>query len=168
MILTVELLGISVYLRRNRKRLDEESTKNRCGYIFEELNYKIRGGWTLSYPILYQMRFVVLAVSAVILSDYLVLQVMGICLSSILITAVLGSAHPLKVVSNNYKEIGNEAVIILILDLLLFSSDPCVTPESRAYIGYAMIGVLGLSLCFSQGALIMASLRKLKLSFKRL
>lgn len=83
------------------------------------------------------------------MGDYIVLQVMGVTLCSIFITAVLGFAHPFKIVANNYKQIGNEFVIILIMDFLLFSSDPSVLPEQRTYIGFLMIAALGISLCLS-------------------
>ena len=46
-----------------------------------------------------------------------------------MIVAVLGTAHPKIVVRNNYKEIANESVILFIVDLLLFSSDPLVEPD---------------------------------------
>ena len=101
------------------------------------------------------------------MGNYLVVQVLAVTLCSILITAVLGSAHPYKIIRNNYKEIGNESVIILIIDLLLFSSDPSVRPAERSYIGFAMIGVLCISLCFSQGALLIATFIKVKLICKR-
>lgn len=54
-ICLLEVVLVSIYLKYHfmNKTLDKESTKDRCGYIFEELNYKIRGGWTLAYPILY-------------------------------------------------------------------------------------------------------------------
>ena len=97
---------------------------------------------------------------------YLVLQVMAVILSSIMITAVLGSAHPYKIVKKNYIEIGNEMVIILIMDLLLFSSDPSVTPENRAYIGFAMIAILGISLFISQSTLIVSTTKNFKHSCK--
>ena len=90
-----------------------------------------------------------LAVSTIFMADYIVLQVMAVTLCSILITAVLGFSHPYKTVANNYKQIGNEFVIILIMDFLLFSSDPSVLPEQREYIGFMMIAALGISLCLS-------------------
>ena len=92
---------------------------------------------------------------------------MGVILTTILITAVLGSAHPHKIVRNNYKEIGNESVIIITMDLLLFSSDPTVSPENRAFIGYAMIAILGISLLFSHGSLIAGTIQNIKQACKR-
>ena len=148
-ILGFEVFAVTMYLLLRRKQLDSEASKNRCGYIFEELNYKIRGAWALLYPIFYQVRFVILAICIIYSGYNLVLQVLVVVLSSIFITAILGFVHPQRIVKDNYKEIWNESVIIMILDLLLFSSDPSVVPKSRSYIGYTMIGVLGVSLCFS-------------------
>ena len=52
-ICAIEFFAISIFLRCYQKRLDEDKPKKRCGYIYEGLNYKIRGGWALLYPILY-------------------------------------------------------------------------------------------------------------------
>ena len=71
--------------------------------------------------------------------------------------AVLGSAHPMIPIRDNYKNIVNEAVILFILDMLLFSSDPNIDVPARGKIGWAMIVVLGLSLVQSQGSLILDS-----------
>ena len=102
--------------------------KNRCGYLFKSLNFRIRGSWTLVYPVIYQVRLALLAFTTVLMQDYLVMQTMSVILSSILITSVLGRVHPYKIVKNNYKEIINESVIILIMDLFLFYSDPTISP----------------------------------------
>ena len=148
-ILGFEVFAVTIYLILRRNKLDSEASKNRCGYIFEELNHKIRGAWALSYPIFYQVRFVILAICTIYWGKFLVVQVMVVALSSIFLSAILGFVRPQIIVKNNYKEIWNESVILIILDLLLFSSDPKVDPEGRSYIGYTMIGVLGVSLCFS-------------------
>jgi len=97
--LLVELVGVSIYLRCKRNQLDDEAPRKRCGYVFEELNYKIRGGWALTYPILYQIRFVILAGAAIFLGRYLVYQILAVLLITIIIVAVLGYAHPHRVVS---------------------------------------------------------------------
>jgi len=52
-VLVIEVVGVSIYLRCKRKQLDNEAPRKRCGYVFADLNYKIRGGWALTYPILY-------------------------------------------------------------------------------------------------------------------
>ena len=49
----VEILACSIFLKLQIKHLDEEKNLKRCGYLYEELNYRIRGAWALSYPILY-------------------------------------------------------------------------------------------------------------------
>ena len=76
----------------------------------------------------------------------MVLQAISIVVSTIFIVAVLGMSHPFKRVSLNYWTIMSESVIIWIMDLLLFSSDPLIETHSRIKIGYAMIAILGLSL----------------------
>ena len=61
-----------IFFIKRHKGLDEERNKKRCGYIYEDLNYKIRGAFALSYPIVYQLRFVVLVFIVLYLEDVLV------------------------------------------------------------------------------------------------
>ena len=42
-----------IFFIKRHKGLDEEKNKNRCGYIYEDLNYKIRGAFALCYPLIY-------------------------------------------------------------------------------------------------------------------
>ena len=85
-----------------------------------------------------------------------------------MIMAVLGMAHPYSEVKKNYKMIGSEFVIVLIMDMLLFTSDPSTAASNRSYIGFAMIAALGISLFLSQGSIIFNSLVLVKLRIKRL
>ena len=101
------------------------------------------------------------------MSEYLVFQVQTVMVSTVLIVAVLGMAHPFRIVRDNYKMIASESVVIFILDMLLFASDPNTDPEGRSYIGFAIIGALGTYLFFSQGSLLLGSFQKIKLSCKR-
>ena len=52
-VCVAELVAVSIFFKVRYSVLDEERSKKRCGYIFEDINYKIRGGWALSYPIIY-------------------------------------------------------------------------------------------------------------------
>ena len=148
-VCTLELLLISIFLKCFKGRLDEDWAKRRCGSIYEDLNYRIRGGWALTYPIFYQLRFLALALIVIFMSEYLVFQVLTVILSTVMIVAVLGMAHPFSDVKRNYKMIGSEYVVIVIMDMLLFTSDPSNEPSSRSYIGGAMIAALGISLFVS-------------------
>ena len=49
----------SVFLFCHKNNLDEERYRNRCGYIYENLNLE-NGGWALAYPIFYKLRFVLI------------------------------------------------------------------------------------------------------------
>ena len=55
---------------------------------------------------------------------------------------------------------------MIVVDLLLFSSDPAVDLESRMLIGWAIIGILGLSIALSQGFLIISSIKSLYTKIK--
>ena len=175
-ICAAELILVPIFFIVKFKKLDEERNKARCGYIYADLNYKIRGVLTLTYPILYQLRFVVIVLAALFMHEFLVFQVLLVTLSTILIMALLGGAHPFKIVSRNYIGLISEFVIIVIMDLLLFSSDPAIEPESRGYLGWSIIGILGASIILTQGGLLIGiskdicralRIRKLKRAYNK-
>lgn len=70
----LELVFVPLFLivRWRQGTLGDKKNKKRCGYIYEDLNYKIRGGWTLLYPILYQIRFIALISLILYMDEYLV------------------------------------------------------------------------------------------------
>ena len=43
--------------------------------MYEDLNFKIRGGWALTYPVLYQLRFLAISGIVVFWGGFLVFQV---------------------------------------------------------------------------------------------
>ena len=79
----------------------------------------------------------------------MVLQAIIIVVSTIFIVAVLGMSHPFKRISLNYWTIMSESVIIWIMDLLLFSSDPMIETSDRKELGYSMIVILAVSLAIT-------------------
>ena len=80
-------------------------------------------------------------------------------LSTIIIMTILGAAHPYRVVKRNYVSLIDEFIILVVTDLLLFSSNPALDPESREYLGWAIVGILGISIIYSQGGLLIVSVR---------
>ena len=90
-----------------------------------------------------------MAIAIVYMRDYLVAQVLIVSSSTILVMILLGISHPLGDLANNYKELLNEYVIILIMDLLLCSSDPSLDIDARPMIGWCIVGILGLSISLS-------------------
>ena len=78
-------------------------------------------------------------------------------LCTIVVMAVLGGAHPYRVVKRNYVALVDEFIILVITDLLLFSSDPGVDADSREYLGWAIVGILGVSIIYSQGGLLITA-----------
>lgn len=97
------------------------------------------------------MRFVVLICLILYMQEYLVIQILVIDLCTIAIMTILGYSHPFKELKRNYNELASETVILIVMDLLMFSSDPSVSVDSRMLIGWAIIGWLGLSIVVSQG-----------------
>ena len=134
--------------------------------MYEDLNYKIRGGWTLLYPVLYQMRFMILISLILYMQDYLVVQIMVITLVTIAIMALLGYKHPFQIIRRNHQELASEFVIMVVLDLLMFSSDPAVSLASRMLIGWTIIGILGLSITLSQGSLMISAIKQFYIKLK--
>ena len=80
LICALELIIVPIFFFRQskKKKLGSEKNINRCGYIYSDLNYRIRGGWALSYPILYQLRFIILTFLILFVQDFLVIQVLVI------------------------------------------------------------------------------------------
>lgn len=48
------------YLVWKRKKLADARTRKRCGYQYEHLRFELNGAWTLMYPIIYTLRFIIL------------------------------------------------------------------------------------------------------------
>ena len=94
------------------------------------------------------------------------MQILVIDLCTIAIMTLLGYQHPFLVVRRNYTEIAAEFVILIVLDLLMFSSDPAVDVDGRMSIGWAIIGTLGLSIAFSQGSLIISTIKGFYIKLK--
>ena len=91
----MELISVSIFLAVNYKHLDDKpKLKRRCGYIFEEQNYKTRGSLALAYPVFIQLRFVLLVFTLLYLQDYLVVQCILVNASSIALMVYLGFVKP--------------------------------------------------------------------------
>jgi len=98
-----EVIAVCIFFCCNeRPELKRKKTKRKCGYIYKESNYKIRGGWALFYPILYQIRFVALVLVIVYQGENVVVQVQVITLMTVFVIALLGNSHPLRPVRSNY------------------------------------------------------------------
>lgn len=55
----------------------------------------------------------------------------------------------------------NEFVIVIVADLMFFASDLALDGSARQNLGWSIVGVLGLSIVYSQGSLIFSALRDL-------
>ena len=164
-----ELVAITVFLKLTHKRgkLRDKKSKKRCGYVYTNLNYKVWGGWALTYPVLYQVRFLILIYAVIYLQDYLDVQALLMSLSTIFVIAVVGMHHPFKNLKENYTQIASEAVILVITDLLLFSSDRRIEPDDKQYIGLTILIVLGAYLVWSQGTLLVSAIQQTYRKIKR-
>ena len=69
----IEIAGVNCFFCTKRKKLDKKKNKKACGYIYEELQYKIMGNLTLLYPIFSQLRLVLIAYVTIFLKDAMVL-----------------------------------------------------------------------------------------------
>ena len=118
------LMLLSIYFCRFKNDLDEERHRSRCGYIYQSLNVK-NGGWALAYPILYQLRFL-LVVFLFLYVKYVVIQLLVFNLSTVFICAVVGIVHPFKKLSENYQSLACEALILVIMDFYLIVSNPAI------------------------------------------
>ena len=94
----------------------------------------------------------------------MVVQIELIIISTVMVMALVGFVHPLK---QSIRNLADEFVIILVMDLLLFSSDPAIDPEKRLYIGWVLIVILALSIFVNQSSLIADSIRSMVKMCKR-
>ena len=88
-------------------------------------------------------------------------------LMTIFVIALLGQAHPLKAIASNYTNIRSEAIILLIVDLLLFSSDPSLEPNNRQFLGFMIVAVIVAFIIIREGSLLIKSCKTLKLECKK-
>ena len=143
-LITLQYVGVFLFFAVNRKTLNSESNKKCCGYIYEELNFNVRGNMALAFPLLAQLRLAAIIYTIMYLAEHLVLQCLIVSITSVFISALLGFDHPYKEISKNYKSIVSEAYVLIVLDLLLFSSNPTTTIYERSLYGWSMIGVVGI------------------------
>jgi len=104
---------------------------------------------------------VLITYASIFLKDAMVLQTLIIINSTFVIMALVGFVHPIR---NSVKNLIDEFVIILVMDLLFFSSDPMISPSIRLYIGWVLIAIVALSIIVNQGSLIVGSIKQTKLS----
>ena len=138
--------------------MNEEKNKKRCGYIYQELNYRVRGGWALLYPIVYKLRFIVMVFATLFISEQTVYSILLINLMTLLIMALLGNQHPLTPIKENYYQIFFEFVIIMEVDLMLIATMPEIDVTRKKGIGWAMVGILAVSIIVGQGMLVISSI----------
>ena len=105
------------------------------------------------------MRLLLIAYVTTYLMDVMVLQTLLVAFSTIVVLALVGFVHP---VENSLGQVIDEFVVIIILDLLFFSSDPALDPNMRLYVGWLMIGILGISIIVNQGSLLVNSVIRMK------
>ena len=162
-VYTSSVLFVAVFFCRNAAKLDEDKNIKKCGYVYESLNYKIRGPSTLAYPIVSQLRIMAFVYTLMYLSDHFIVQATLIILGTYITASFLGnSTHSLSQISLNYTTIMSEFVIVAVIDLLLVATDPGLDIEAHGYIGKILIAVLGLTIFASQGQLLVESILTLK------
>ena len=147
-ICACEFFGIIIFFKSKRWQLNEEKNIKRCGYIYQELNYRVRGGWALLYPIIYKFRFIVMVFATLFISEQTVYSILLINLMTLLIMALLGNMHPLTPIKENYYQIFFEFVIIMEVDLMLIATMPELDVTRKKGIGWAMVGILAVSIIY--------------------
>jgi len=75
---------------------------------------------------------------------------------------ILGS-KPYSIKRKNSTLLAGEAVILMIADLLLISTDPSVSVGNRLALGWLNIVILSLSIIASSGSAVLDSLKESKL-----
>lgn len=101
------------------------------------------------YPLIYQIRFAVLVWLALFMQEYMAVQILIFSMMTILTMTVLGTVHPFKDTEENYSQILLEFVILINMDLLMFSTDRLINGEFRMALGWSMIALLGVAILYS-------------------
>ena len=123
-LLLTEFFTLAFIFRFSYKKLRDDKYLNRIGYYYEELNFEIHGGKALAYPHLNKVRMAVLVAVLILIEEAMVVQVTILTVQTIFVMMWLSNYHPYKELKRNSVSIMNEFLVIIIIDLLLFSSDP--------------------------------------------
>lgn len=92
---------------------------------------------------------------------------LSVTLSTIYLVFIIGTVKPFKELSQNYNEIASESIVIFTADLLFCASDPQTTADRKEEIGYAIVGIVGLSIGITVIKVNLNNLRNLWLYLKR-
>ena len=120
----------------------------------------------MAYPILHQMKLVVLVFTILFLQDYLVVQCLLVSVTSIASMAFLGYHKPSINNSLNKSGIFDEYLTLLVMDSLLVSSDPGLHVDMRNEIGLLLIGLLGIAILAGQVPILVKNCKVLKTKCK--
>ena len=155
------VFGSTFILYFHRKgKLSGDKQKQTCGYLYEDLNYEKEGWGALCYPMLCNLRLIMLVYVTLYLQDYMVIQVSLMSLSTIYMMHILTSKQPYLDLRTNYGSQGlaGEVVILVVNDLFLFATDPQVIPDNREAIGFVIIAVVGLNITITAGGITIGSI----------
>ena len=86
---------------------------------------------------------------------------------SIFLMTIFGNAHPYSETAKNRLGMLTEFVILLVIDVLLCSSNPGLDVSARSYLGWTVIAILSLTMAYTQGLILIGNCKKTKLSCKR-
>ena len=92
----LEIVCVTVFLFRKRHTLKQKVNKKKCGYIYDDLRYKIWGSWTLCLPILSQIRLILIAIMTIYLMQMVVVQTLVIAIGSIIVMSFVGFFRPFR------------------------------------------------------------------------
>ena len=137
--------------------------------MYRDLDYKKpeKTNWALNLPIFNELRTFIMVLTILFIDNNLVVQILIFCLSSIFLMTLYGFVHPYAVMDKNKMGIITEFVILLVIDVLIRSSDPGIDVSARAYLGWSVIVILSVVLCYSQGKILIKNCRKVKLKCKK-
>ena len=149
--------------------LHKENFLKRTSFLYEELDYesKTDGRYAISIKVLQKARIFAFALTILYLGDNLVAQVLTMSYSTMLIMSVIGYIHPMKELQRNFGHLRGDFILLMFIDMLLFSSDPMLQGDARLLIGWAMIAMLSLLIISYQIRSIHGVVRHVKLFCKR-
>ena len=108
------------------------------------------GGYSLSYAMLYQLRFLVVTFVVLFMQDFnIITQMVTVGVSIFIIICLVGHVQPFIDKSRNRTEFLSEMACLCMLDLLFLSTNPALQVTQRDALGFMQIVVLGIYLALS-------------------
>lgn len=155
--------GVWYLLWRQINKLKEEESIKRFGSTYMELRTDSKAA--LMYNVVYMLRRLAFALTAVLLKSLPSIQVAFTCFQSLVVITYIAQVQPFELPLLNTMEIVNEFTILVATYHLFLFTDYVEDPNMQYILGWSMIGLTVLNILINMGVMVWTSFRQLKLAF---